>query len=100
MAKFPGVRVPRKGGSTAGRRQFFGSEGSADAAYPGTKKELRSAKHRVATTQCSATSASGHRCPLKKGHEGSHRLRAGRHFGGAVMQTAGKRTKSGRYTPS
>jgi hypothetical protein len=90
--RFPSKPHPRKQGSTIGRRKFFSAEGSADAGVPGTKTELRRAKHRVATVQCTATSASGHRCQLKAGHEGSHRLASGH-----TMQTAGRRNKTGRF---
>jgi hypothetical protein len=40
-------RVPQKGGTQVATRRKFSGLGSSDAGYPGTKKELRQAKHRV-----------------------------------------------------
>jgi hypothetical protein len=90
MASFP-----RKKGGTIGRRNFFSGLGSSDAGKPGKKTELRQAKHRVATAQCSGTNASGGRCGLKTGHGGYHRNVRDN----TVMQTYGSKSKSGRYTP-
>jgi hypothetical protein len=85
------ARFPSKGGSSAGRRQFFRNMGSSEAGAPGTKSSLRKAKHRVATVQCTGTSASGTRCKLPAGHTGYHRIRTG-----AAMMTSGK-SRTGRH---
>ena len=84
MASFP-RRTPSKTGSSAGRRRFFGREGS-DAGYPGPKQEVRQAKHRVAAktyaggapmkkavgTRCTVRSRSGERCKMQQGHDSRH----------------------------
>jgi hypothetical protein len=91
--------LPRKKGGNIGRRKLFSGFGSADAGRPGTKTELRTAKHNVMTKQCTATSANGHRCQRPKGHDGYHRINKPT---GAAMQTGlakGKKVKSQRYTP-
>ena len=69
---------PRKKGSTAGRRQFFRNEGASEAGAPGTKTELRRAKHRVAATdagrgRCPKLSrTTGDQCHKPIGHSGTH----------------------------
>lgn len=83
MARFPSARIPRKTGSVSGRRQFFRNEGASEAGAPGTKSELRVAKHRVAKKhpqpgRCGARShwkfdtGQTVTCSDKKGHEGKH----------------------------
>lgn len=75
MGENPGKVSPSKGGSTAGRRQYFRNMGSSEAGRPGTKTELRQAKHRVADVsgidRCRSSKA-GERCTRKAQHDGWH----------------------------
>jgi hypothetical protein len=77
---FPGSRLahrdpvpePRKAGGTHGKRAKFASEGSAEAGRPGTKTELRKAKHRAFGAEYEGGKASGGRGHISNSLCGHH----------------------------